>query len=98
MSTINRLTTSRLSNFVVATCARRSDGTDVSPNIWLTEQGGRLRFNHEVVDYNGQGAQRQQASVKFTGRQSGLGRAGHHQPVPAHQPRLLLPVARRPER
>lgn len=64
-STINRLTTSRLSDFVVATRARRVDGTDVSPNIWLTEQGGRLRFHNEVVDYNGKGAQRQQASVKF---------------------------------
>lgn len=65
-STINRLTDSRIKAFVQATRARRVDGTDVSPNIWLTEQGGLLRVRNRVYDNpENRGAQRQQRAVRY---------------------------------
>lgn len=62
----NALTDDRLRAFVVATRARRPDGSDASPNIWLTEQGGILRRQGRVEERpENQGPTRQQRTIRY---------------------------------
>jgi hypothetical protein len=64
--TINHLNDSRLRDFVIAARARRpSDGVDVSPSIWLTEQGAYLRLGTRHNKSFNAGPQRQQRAVRF---------------------------------